>query len=381
MKERVRKALKAMKLAVPELLYTHPTVFAVGKDYQIMVPVKRDTLMSVKCGDEEYFDDSNGIMRSKCMIHRFNLPQAVLDEAKEYTLCCRPIIDRKPYFPETEDLQTFTYAFCPLEKTQDIRIAHLSDTHGLVEPPVARALLDGKPDILLLNGDIADHSGNEENMLVLFRLASAVAEGGVPCVFSRGNHDLRGALAERLEQYTPNANGNSYYTFRIGCVWGVVLDCGEDKVDEHEEYGHTVCCHAFRKRETAFLEQVIADAAQEYAADGVKYRLVVSHVPFTRHNRPPFDIEFDIFDRWVSLLREHVKPQLMLCGHVHKNVLYLPLGENDAHGQQWPVVVASVPKKDEAYFSGAHITLNADSATVEIKDNADNLLDTWVLKL
>lgn len=370
-----------MKYAVPELLYTHPAVFAVGDEYQIMVPVKRDTLMSVCCGGEEYFDDSNGIMRSKCMIHRFHVPQAALGEAKEYTLCCRPIIDRKPYFPETEELQKFTYTFHPLEKTTDIRIAHLSDTHGLVDQPAKMALSDGQPDVLVLNGDIADHSGSEENMLVLFRLASAVAEGSLPCVFSRGNHDLRGALAERLEQYTPNENGNSYYTFRVGCIWGVVLDCGEDKDDGHAEYGHTVCCHAFRQRETEFLKRVIANAQAEYAADGVKYRLVLSHNPFTRIDKEPFDIESDLFGEWVDLLREHVKPHLMLCGHLHKNMVSLPGDENDSHGQQWPVVIASKPDKTAMTYIGATVAIEDKKAKVTYLDNDENALDEWVLDL
>lgn len=366
---------------IPSLLVTHPAVFAVDREYQIMMPVKREMLVSVKCGGEEYYNDSNGIIRSKCSIHRVCVPMEVLDSAREYTVCCRPIIDRKPYFPETEPLEEYTYAFCPLTKTADIRIAHISDTHGMVQEPVAAAQNMGELDLLVLGGDTADHSGSEENMQVLYRIASGVTGGEIPCVFSRGNHDLRGYLAERLEQFTPNSFGRSYFTFRVGCIWGIVLDCGEDKDDGHAEYGHTVCCHAFRERETKFLKQVIAHADEEYAAEGVKYRLVLAHNPFTNTFKPPFDIEFDLYGEWVRLLREHVKPTMMLCGHTHVADVWMPGDEQDVHGQAWPVVISSVPNKVDATFLGASAVLNEDEATVEFIDNTAKFCDKRILSL
>lgn len=53
--------------------------------------------------------------------------------------------------------------------------------------------------------------------------------------FSRGNHDMRGKLSEKMQTYTLTDNGNSYYSFQIGALWEMVLDCGEDKADSHEE--------------------------------------------------------------------------------------------------------------------------------------------------
>lgn len=50
-------------------------------------------------------------------------------------------------------------------------------------------------------------------------------------------------------------NGNTFYDFTLGDIAGIVLDCGEDKTDDHAEYGHTVACHGFRLRETRWLEK------------------------------------------------------------------------------------------------------------------------------
>ena len=33
------------------------------------------------------------------------------------------------------------------------------------------------------------------------------------------------------------------------------MDCGEDKPDDHTEYGNTVCCEVFRRDVTRFLEK------------------------------------------------------------------------------------------------------------------------------
>ncbi len=369
-----------MDLNDTTLLATHPAVFAVGEEYQVMLPLKREALVSVKCGDEEYFDDTNGIIRSKCTVHRVRLPMAVLDAAKEYTVCCRPVIERKPYFPETAPLQEYVYVFRPLEKRTDIHITHISDTHGLVDPPV-RFARQFETDLLVMNGDIASFNDTEDDMLVLYRIVSAVAGGEIPCVFARGNHDLRGELAEQLERFTPHYNGHSFYTFRVGCVWGVVLDCGEDKLDEHAEYGHTICCHIFRQRVTHFLQEVIARADEEYAAAGVQYRLVLAHNPFTYENIGEFCIEQEVFRHWVELLRDYVKPHLMLCGHQHINDVWMPQSVWDSYGQTWPVVVASKPEKEEKRFLGASLTLRGDVATVIYADSENRRSPYVILKI
>ena len=43
---------------------TPPVVFAVAREYQIMVPVEAECVMWVQVGDETYYDDSNGTLRS-----------------------------------------------------------------------------------------------------------------------------------------------------------------------------------------------------------------------------------------------------------------------------------------------------------------------------
>lgn len=346
------------------MLKVHPSVFAVGDEYQIMARVEVPSLFWVKIGNQTYYDDANGVLRSSSLVHRVHVPQAVLDAAGEYTVCEREIIDRKPYFPETKETVETTYTFRPVTGGT-VRAYHIADAHNRVDQPLAAAAAFGDVDFLILNGDIPDHSGTVGNFDTIYEIVGRLGKGNIPTVCSRGNHDFRGICAELIGDYIPTREGTTYYTFRLGEIWGLVLDCGEDKEDDHEEYGGTVCCHAFRQRQTDYIRQVIANAAQEYAAEGVKHRVVVVHQPFTfvHRLRDPFSIEHELFQKWADLLRENVAPDVMICGHTHVLELEYPGCERDAMGHPCPIVVGSNPEPHR--YWGAGYTFAPDGIRVQ----------------
>ena len=361
---------------IPNAMKFTPAVCAVKNEYQILVPVNTSCVLWVRVGENTYFDDSNGILRSDTELHRVRVPASVLDAAGEYTVCLREVIERKPYFPVMGEEQRATFAFRPV-KGDPIRAYMIADAHGMFEEPVAAAKAFektyGKIDLLILNGDILDHSGNAENFMLYYKIAEAVTGGEVPVVISRGNHDLRGKCAEQLASYMPNENGNSFYSFRVGNLWGILLDCGEDKNDDHPEYGGTVACHAFRQRETEYLQQVIANAENEYAAKGVEHRVVVSHVPFTQIDHDPFDIEQETYGKWVRLLNEKTKPEVLLSGHVHRAYVTQPNGERDAYGMTFPTVVGSEVRTKDRYFAGCGILLEQSGIRAIFNDRTEIL--------
>lgn len=346
-----------------------PIVFAVNNEYQIMMYVKEPSLMWVKVGNQTFYDESNGILRSNVQIHRVIVPMHILDKAKSYSVCLRKVIDRKPYFPEFEETVETEYSFKPVPTEGTVRGYHVSDSHNRVEGPAIAAACYGNLDFLVLNGDLADHTHSVENCMVFYEIASKITHGTIPVVFSRGNHDTRGLMAERFCEYTPTDRGNTYYTFRIGCVWGMVLDCGEDKDDSHAEYGGTVCFSDFRRRETAFIKDVIARAEEEYLAKGVKYRLVISHNPFTVIHNKPFDIEQELFKEWVDIIGEYIKPQALLGGHMHCLEVFRTGDEKDHHGQKFPTVVGGYVNGNEPYFAAAGFELQENKMEICFTDS------------
>lgn len=359
------------------MLKTSPAVFAVGNNYQIMVEVTKESLFSVKIGEDEYFDESNGIMNSLADIHRVSVPMEKLDNAKEYIVCVRPLIERKPYFTETDEVIKYTYRFNPVPN-ENVRIYHLSDTHNRIEEPIEAVKTFGDIDLLILNGDIIDHSGSPDKFANIYEICSRLTGGNVPVVFSRGNHDMRGNYAEKFADFTPNQNHNTYYTFTVGGIWGMILDCGEDKLDKSKEYGFTVACHAFRQRQTDYIKEAIKNAKNEYEKEEINTRLVISHVPFTYKFSPPFNIEEDTYGEWAKLLKEHVKPHLMICGHTHEYGIDYVGGKNDYQGQPCNLVVASEPQGDR--FIGCGFIIDKESIKVIFTDSLGNIVEETVLE-
>jgi len=216
-----------------------------------------------------------------------------------------------------------------------------------VEAPVRAAeyFADG-PDLLIMNGDIPTTSQTHEDIRSIFDITSAVAHGEIPVVFARGNHDYRGRYATDLPQYIGNNNVYTWFTFRLGSLWGLVLDCGEDKEDGSCEYGGLVDCHTMRLKETEFLENVVRNAETEYRAPGVRNRIVVTHMPFcascVHGGNEKFNIEVPLFTYWTELVNS-IAPDVMLCGHMHFLRAALPGTEEIRMDGQFPVVICSEP--------------------------------------
>ena len=357
-----------------KMLKYSPTVFAVENDYKIFIPVTSSCGLWVKVGDECYYDHSNGILRSSVTMHKVAVPRDELDKAGKYTVCFREMIERKPYFSVTSDVYEEEFDFNPLPGGT-FRAYHISDAHGAVTAPVNSALAFekkyGKIDLLILNGDVIDHSGDIGNFDAIFEICSLISKGSIPVIFSRGNHDTRGEFAENIADYTPTRAGYSYFSFNLGTLWGLVLDCGEDKLDTNAEYGNTNCCHAFRIEETKYINDLVKRKSEEYEKDGITRKIVIAHSPFSRKFEFPFDIEDDIYTEWCTALRKEIKPDVMISGHTH-SIEILPLGdERHVHGCPCPVVVGGKPDKKNGKHYGCGLIFTDNGLTAVFNQGDD----------
>ena len=348
------------------VLAAFPTVCAVGNEYQIMIPVNQETLMRIEVGGDSFYDESNGIMRSACSVHRIAVPQKKLDVFRSYTVCYRIVRERKPYFTETEDEIRINFPFRPLlPDARKIRIYHLADAHSLIDIPIKTASYWGKDlDLLVMNGDMVMDCGSLEYIAAPYRISGAVTKGEIPVLYARGNHDLRGVLAEKYAEMTPSKDGKTYYSFRVGPLWGISLDCGEDKTDDHAAYGNTICCHSFRLKETDYLKKITEFPDTEFNAPDVRFRIVLSHVPFPQNLKDPFNIEIPLYTEWCHILKTKIKPDLMLSGHMHKCYVIRPGDSLDHKGTPCPVVVGSFVDWEDKKYAGAAIELTPEKAEI-----------------
>ena len=303
-------------------LVCHPGVFLIEQDYEIILLCNKPAMASIVVDGRTFTDNVNGVMRSDTDVHKIKIPTALLDKAKAYRVHITPLADHCNYYPKPDPTEAYEYPFTPVPAEGDVKAYVLADTHGQVTTPAETVLAHGEIDLLLLLGDIGDSAANKDQVTTLHRLTSEITEGRFPAVYIRGNHDTRGYMAEHLHQYIPTRNGATYYTFRAGCLWGVVLDCGEDKPDTSIEYGSleyggVADFLGFREGQTDYLRGLIQHADTTYNAAGITRRVAFCHINFTRTDRPFNDHNPALYEKWIGCLNE-MGIDMLICGHEHR---------------------------------------------------------------
>ncbi len=337
-----------------------PCVYIAGEEYQIIFATDVQGMAWAQVGGKKYADSETGLMRWKTVHHRVTVPMTEMDAAGEYTILFAPMQERAPYYPVHGEIQQKTYRFWPMETKKGVKLYHIADTHGNFADPIACA--NCFPEhTLVFDGDIADHNSSAEDLYLLFKINEKVTGGERPILFARGNHDTRGQAAHILPELIPLQGGNPYFTFRTGELFGVALDCGEDKLDGSIEYGDTIDFAAYRREETKWLEGVVNSGAWKNA----KYRIAICHIPFTRSlGDPIFCIEQDTYAKWTHLLNE-MGVQMLLSGHMHVSEIIYPGDEEDRYGQKFTVVVGSA-RSNTGELSGAAVEMDENGLHVRM---------------
>ncbi len=343
-----------------------PSVFVINDDYEILVITENNGVIGVKVGDEIFYEENSGVLCSEKNFAKIRLPQAVLNNAKKYEVVFRKTIDRKAYFSELDKEISVEFTFKPLSKERDINAYHVADVHHCFENAEKTCSFFGENlDLLIVNGDIGELE-SEETYFYIARFVGNVSQGRIPVVFARGNHDTRGKLVEKYTDYFPANGKNTFFTFSVGCLNGIVLDCGEDKLDKHKEYGDVNRFDSFRKRETEFLNTVQLDSE--------KIRFVVSHICpcYATHTANGiFDIERDTYRKWTSVL-EREKIDFMLCGHFHDAFVLESNGERSLIKHNFPIIVGSAFNDEK--IVGTAIIISKECVNVKFTDEERNIL-------
>ena len=112
--------------------------------------------------------------------------------------------------------------------------------------------------------------------------------------------------------------------------------------------------------------------------------MVISHIPFTfKKKAPVFDIERELYSKWGKLIKENIKPSLMLCGHTHNATISEPGSEMDELGNPCPVVIGSDFKRNEdgtAIFAGSLIKLKNNQADI-IFNTENNIVAEYTIAI
>ena len=212
----------------------------------------------------------------------------------------------------------------------DCSFVILNDIHGRADDmtELCREINFGKHDFVMLNGDMSSSIENEEQLFRDFIDASVnLYASETPILYNRGNHETRGVFADSLGDYFPGRDGRFYGIYRYGDVCILLLDCGEDKPDDHAEYNGLADYDAYRAEECAWLKKAVR--SEEFLTASA--RIVLLHIPPAAG---AWHGSVHLNELFVPVLNE-AGIDLMLCGHDHRYSFH-PAGERDA---KFPIVV------------------------------------------
>ena len=354
-----------------------PTVFVIGNEYEILIWGREKGLFSVRIGDSIFTEKNSGVLNSEKELAKIRVPQSVLNESLSYEVLYRQSIKRRAYYPKLAEEKRAVFEFAPLKKEKkNIRIYHISNVNKEYDRAFASiSQFNNDIDLYVFNGDFGEFEIKDDFFNAL-RFLGDVTHGKVPTVFARGNKDARGRSAELFTEIFPCNDKKLFYTFEVGAINGIVLDCGEDKADDHKDrkgmkklyarsplvYGGVNDFHDYREKELEYLRSV------NLKKD--KIRIAVSHICpclATLKKGSAFDIERELYDGFTKEI-ERLNVNLMLCGHMHKPFIAYADDERNIIEHSFPVVFGTCNKKDGVF--GSVITLNADDFSVTFTDNA-----------
>ena len=299
-------------------------VYAVEDDYQIVFSTSDSAVAWVEIDGECYYDLYAGSMRSIDRVHKITVPQAVLDEAKAYTVCAQQMIYRGPFGGYKGDTISREYVFRPVDAADGLNHVALSDVHEAADAAIRAASVPENTDFIMLLGDIVSMVETEKDAQLANQIAHGITQGEIPVIYARGNHEIKGEYAEDFYKYVGSKNQSFYYWVTLGdSIFAVVLDMGEDHEDDWWEYYGTAQFDIYREEQTRMLQQILEEGSYR----SYPYRMALCHIPIT------YVEEGELFGRfcntWTELLNQ-MEIQISMSGHLHKMWQMLP-GAVESH--------------------------------------------------
>lgn len=277
-------------------------------------------------------------------IHRIRLNNIKPGVKYYYRAVSKEITKYQAYKKEFGDsVATKLYQFEIPENGDDFRVVVFNDLHKHRETADAleKQVSDKGYNLAIFNGDCIDDPANEQDAVtIISHLAEVVGKGSVPLIFTRGNHEIRNAYSIRLREIIEYSTEKSYGSFSWGDSRFVILDCGEDKPDDHWVYYGLNDFEGFRKEQVGFLNKEIKGKEFKKA----KNRVLIHHIPIYY----PQDVEEDIYnpcyDLWNPILKK-VDFDICLNAHTHSYAHYKKgeLGDNN-----FPIFVGGGYNIDDA---------------------------------
>lgn len=241
------------------------------------------------------------------------------------------------------------YSFeLPAEDQKDFTAVIFNDLHQNRETTDAlNKVIKDKAvnyDFVVFNGDCIDDPGSQAQALAsLSYYMEMIGAESTPIFFLRGNHEIRNSYSIGLRELLDYVGGKTYGAFNWGDTRFVMLDCGEDKPDDHWVYYGMNDFEGLRKDQVGFLKTELTGKAFKQAGK----RVLIHHIPIYGSGE-----DMDHYNPCLALWHpqlQKAKFNVALNGHTHRYA-YHPAGSRNQGGaiNNFPVVIGGGNKVDRS---------------------------------
>jgi len=256
----------------------------------------------------------HGLVEANATRHMVRITGLAPGKPYRYRVMAKEIRQFEPYEVLYGDTATGDiHEFRTLDsKKAAFRFQVFQDLHGDVAQLNGLFQLAGweSADLFFFNGDTMDSLKNEAavfNGFLDFSVGRFAAQ--TPFIYVRGNHDARGAMARRMDDFFPPRDSRFYGSFDHGPVHFIVMDGGEDKPDDSPVYAGLTDFDSYRQEQAEWLKAEIRTDAFKKAS----FRVAIIHFPLYRRGYGS-----DQLTRlWGPLFNEGGL-DIVLSGHEHR---------------------------------------------------------------
>ena len=297
----------------------------------------------------EYGTDTTQLKRARTIVdgqvvcnnylHKIRIDGLQPGQKYYYRVCSQEILLYQAYkkvFGNTAQ-STFSEFTLPATDTDSFTAVVFNDLHQHTQTfrSLCQQIKNVNYDFVVFNGDCVDDPvDHNQATSFISELTEGVCGDRIPTFFMRGNHEIRNAYSIGLRDHYDYVGDRTYGSFNWGDTRIVMLDCGEDKPDDHWVYYGLNDFTQLRNEQVDFLKKELS--SKEFKKAGK--RVLIHHIPLYGNDGKNLCANL-----WTKLL-EKAPFNISLNAHTHKYA-YHPKGEL---GNNYPVIIGGGYKMDGA---------------------------------
>ena len=348
----------------PFRLVSDPVVMDTGEDYAVVFATSDKGTGFVQYNfdgtDYTVYAQEYGRRIGDRLIHSVRVPYLHLKNNR-YTVGSTRVIEEFSYGSRLgKTVVSDPYTLTVRESAAQTYLV-ISDWHSYLKQAKQAIFHLGDYDAVILLGDPAagmDFEAQAVRNLVQF--GGDLTGGEVPVIYVRGNHETRGAFASKLPAYL--GYDKLYYTVDRGPYSFLVLDSGEDKNDDHIEYGGMDDYRVNREAQVDWLQN--AEVKNEKL-------IVLTHA--WQFSEPEPELSRKAWDAFSSL-----GARFVISGHEHV-CTFLTSDREDAkpYLEAYPGITTYIDggHKGSTYVA-SKLTLTPDGVHFEaVNHNGESVID------